>query len=120
MVGLVNFAGCRARHAEMVKRSSSLGTFKAMRISSVLLLICFVAMATAAARGHEANGQAHDNPDTASHALIKTSGEKRIIEANGLPDHQPGQFPNRGNPNSISAQRYRFEMPLKSRASDEP
>ena len=36
----------------------------------------------------------------------------RIVESDGLPDHASGRFPNRNNPNAISAQRYHFEMPL--------
>ena len=59
----------------------------------------------------------HSADDSDSHASIRVEGDKRIIEANGLPDHKPGQFPNRGNPNSISAQQYRFEMPLEPRAT---
>jgi hypothetical protein len=51
---------------------------------------------------------------------MKTDGDKRIIESNGMPDHQPGQFPNRGNPNSISEQQYKFEMPIKPQAAAEP
>ena len=51
---------------------------------------------------------------------ITVSGGERIIIANGLPDHVTGRFPNRGNPNSIGEQRYRFEMPLKPHANDEP
>lgn len=45
---------------------------------------------------------------------VKVSEEngKRIIDSNGIPDHTPGQFPNRGNPNTISPQRYHYEMPL--------
>ena len=91
-----------------------------MRHSTTLLLTCFVAMAAAVARGHEADEPTTNGADKASHAVIKTSGDKRIIEANGLPDHKPGQFPNRGNPNSISAQKYRFEMPLKPHAATSP
>jgi len=44
--------------------------------------------------------------------LITTNGGFRVIRANGLPDHTPGQFPNRGNPNSISAQDYNFRVTL--------
>jgi hypothetical protein len=79
-----------------------------------------MALTAKVVRGHEGDEPAHDGADTASHAVFKTSGDKRIIEANGLPDHKPGQFPNRGNPNSISAQKYHFEMPLKPHANDEP
>ncbi len=43
---------------------------------------------------------------------IKTDENYRYITANGIPDHDPGQFPNRGNPNRISTQRYRFRVPL--------
>jgi len=72
----------------------------------------------AAVLGH---GEDDDSsPGTKSHVVIKKEGDKRIIEANGLPDHKPGQFPNRGNPNSISPQHYRFEMPLKPQVNDRP
>src|SRR6266550_1269571 len=41
---------------------------------------------------------------------ITVTGGERVIQANGLPDHAPGQFPNRGNPNSISEQTYNFRV----------
>ncbi len=43
---------------------------------------------------------------------ITTQGNYRVIRGNGLPDHPAGNFPNPGNPNSISAQNYLFRMPL--------
>src|SRR4051812_35473364 len=43
---------------------------------------------------------------------ISIEGEFRVIRANGLPDHTPGQFPNRGNPNRIAAQNYIFRVAL--------
>ncbi|WP_309709788.1 YHYH protein [Armatimonas sp.] len=43
----------------------------------------------------------------------------RYITANGIPDHVTGQFPNRGNPNAISPQRYTLKVPVKPTASDE-
>lgn len=43
---------------------------------------------------------------------ITTDGEYRYVTSNGLPDHPTGQFPGRGNPNAISAQDYKFRMPL--------
>src|SRR3954452_5132111 len=89
-----------------------------MRRATLILLGILLALAAAAARGHEDDAD-HSGSDKASHATIKTSGDKRIIDANGLPDHKPGQFPNRGNPNEISVQKYHFEMPLKPKAADE-
>jgi hypothetical protein len=43
---------------------------------------------------------------------ITVEGESRVVHANGWPDHTPGQFPNRNNPNRIAAQNYTFRMPL--------
>ena len=37
----------------------------------------------------------------------------RYIESNGIPNHETGAFPNRGNPNRISSQKYKFKIPLK-------
>ncbi|MEV0963337.1 YHYH protein [Streptomyces sp. NPDC049910] len=43
---------------------------------------------------------------------VTVSGSTRSIRANGLPNHATGDFPNPGNPNTISAQSYAFELPL--------
>jgi len=58
-----------------------------------------------------APGLALAQPDTASQVSIEVRGEYRYIVSNGLPDHQPGQFPNRGNPNTIRAQKYEYRVP---------
>ena len=52
-------------------------------------------------------------PPAPSRVTIKVVGEKRVIEANGVPDHKVAPFPNRGNPHEITEQSYRFEVPLK-------
>jgi hypothetical protein len=36
----------------------------------------------------------------------------RYVRSNGIPDHATGQFPNAGNPNTMSEQNYVFRMPL--------
>lgn len=41
---------------------------------------------------------------------ISISGDKRIIRANGIPDHETGRLPNRNNPNTIRVQNYVFHM----------
>ena len=43
----------------------------------------------------------------------------RIIDANGIPDHQTGAFPNHGNPNTISPQTAHYEIPLVPTVSEE-
>ncbi len=90
-----------------------------MRWFSMLVLWSAVVTTGAVAWGHEDDGPPAGTA-AASHVSIETQGDKRVVEANGLPDHKPGRFPNRGNPNSISAQHYRFEMPLKPRVNDKP
>lgn len=51
---------------------------------------------------------------------IKVEGDRRMIVANGIPDHEPGQFPNRGNPNSISTQDYRYSIPSRPQIAPQP
>jgi YHYH protein len=41
----------------------------------------------------------------------------RYVRADGLPNHATGAFPNRSNPNRISAQHYSFRMPLRPAVS---
>ncbi len=43
---------------------------------------------------------------------VAIEGDKRIITANGLPNHDTGDFPNEGNPNTISEQNVNYEYPL--------
>lgn len=51
---------------------------------------------------------------------VTTEGEYRRIQANGIPNHEPGAFPNRNNPNSISAQRYDYKVPLHPQVAAQP
>lgn len=44
---------------------------------------------------------------------VTVDGESRLIDANALPDHETGEFPNSGNPNTISAQDLSYEYPLE-------
>ena len=51
---------------------------------------------------------------------ISTDGEYRRIQANGIPDHTPGQFPNRHNPNVIGPQSYDYKVPLHPKVAEKP
>ncbi|MEM9541927.1 MAG: YHYH protein [Cyanobacteria bacterium P01_E01_bin.42] len=53
-------------------------------------------------------------------ADIKIEGNYRIIESDGIPDHQTGQFPNRGNPHAISSQDFTFRVSLNPRQNNRP
>jgi len=47
-------------------------------------------------------------------------GDLRVIESNGIPDHETGKFPGRGNPNEIREQDYSFAMPVDPEPADDP
>lgn len=86
------------------------------------LLVTSAVLLTGGLSAHEAK---HERDSAYSLKIIRQhkvnifeNGEKRIIEANGLPDHKTGKFPNRNNPNAIAQQKYHFEMPLSPELSD--
>lgn len=92
-------------------------------------LIAATVTAFSAAASLDAHpGHEHDEPHSPSKPRIATvvlAGETepevtitvrdgfRLISANGLPNHETGRFPNRGNPNSIRPQRYDFKVPAE-------
>ena len=78
-----------------------------------LLLVSAVAGAAAVAAAHDDH-----HPVNERNATIVERGEYRLIRSNGLPGHETGQFPNRGNPNRISAQDYTFRVPLTPTVAD--
>ncbi|HEX5219154.1 MAG TPA: YHYH protein [Verrucomicrobiae bacterium] len=99
-----------------------------MKIKFALLLVLGIpAPAIFAHPGHEElptwalaqlNASAQSAASTPeSRVTIVTNGGYRIITANGLPDHAPGQFPNNGNPNRISEQSYTFRITLNSQTN---
>lgn len=57
---------------------------------------------------------------TESAVTIEERDGYRCIVSNGIPNHEPGRFPNRNNPNSIAPQRYQFRVPLTPKSNDEP
>ncbi|MEZ6139498.1 MAG: YHYH protein [Zavarzinella sp.] len=54
---------------------------------------------------------------TASKFEMEIKGSERIIQANGIPNHKVGAFPNRGNPHRIAPQRYYYRIPAKPELS---
>ena len=76
-----------------------------------------LAQAGAPRRG---NATAQPVANVANSVSITTEGEYRVIQSNGWPDHAPGAFPRRGNPNTLMAQSYSFRVPMKPKASATP
>ena len=50
-----------------------------------------------------------DDAEFGTQVTVTVGGASRTIETNALPDHTTGDFPNAGNPNTISAQDLRYE-----------
>jgi hypothetical protein len=75
----------------------------------------FLAQAGPMRRGPAAAPTAGKVENTVS---ITTEGDFRVIKSNGWPDHAPGAFPRRGNPNAATEQSYSFRVPLKPRMSE--
>ena len=44
---------------------------------------------------------------------VTVDGSTRTIQSNALPDHETGEFPNEGNPNTISEQDTSYEYPVE-------
>ncbi|MEQ8709764.1 MAG: YHYH protein [Rhodospirillales bacterium] len=44
---------------------------------------------------------------------VRTDSDYRYITSNAIPDHSPGNFPNRRNPNAIAEQSLSFRVPLR-------
>jgi hypothetical protein len=82
------------------------------KIAFILLNYCFAAAAEQPATTPKIQFN--------NHVSIEVRGEYRYIVANGIPDHQTGDFPNRHNPNSISEQKYEFRMPLHPKVAEKP
>ena len=87
------------------------------------LLVMMMAPETAIAHGDHADSSSDILPFVYSASAENSKvtnqidGNTRIITSNGIPDHKTGAFPNSGNPNSISVQSYRFEMPSEPQKS---
>jgi hypothetical protein len=98
-----------------------------MRRSLVTLLLCLAPAVALAHPNHYATQKttvtllpATEAPPGKTEVSITVEGEKRVITANGLPDHPTGRFPNPDNPNRVAAQRHRFTMPVKPAAAPAP
>lgn len=55
-----------------------------------------------------------------SEVEITEKGFVREIKVNGIPDHEVGRFPNRGNPNSITQRSQSFRVPIEPKQNDQP
>jgi len=88
------------------------------RIKFILLfaLVCTVgAFAQRPPKGRgpqQQRGYGAPSGSYSNQVSLRISGQYRYVTANGIPVHDPGQFPNRNNPNSIRPQRYSYRLPM--------
>lgn len=68
---------------------------------------------------NQGGGQTGGNSASLKNSVsITIQGDKRVIKANGVPDHPMGQFPNRNNPNRLAAQDYNYTIPLHPQVAE--
>jgi len=93
------------------------------KITTVLLLFVTLAGLVLQSFGQLRSRSESNRVETrigTNRVALTVTGEERIISANGLPDHQPGEFPRPGNPNSISSQNYNFHLPAHPEIAAHP
>ncbi|MBL8831789.1 MAG: YHYH protein [Rhodospirillales bacterium] len=93
------------------------------RASGLVVLAVSLAAAPAFAHGEKGHGppagvqkrkalEILSPAKAAARVEIDAASGARFIRADGLPDHEPGRFPNAGNPHSIRQQSYTLRVPL--------
>ncbi len=80
-------------------------------------LLCLLIAIPAFAHDESTNPDwphAHSIPAAIERNIVRLrqEGNYRYISSNGIPNHETGQFPNRGNPNAILAQDHEYKVPL--------
>src|SRR5687767_3221785 len=97
------------------------------RVGFILITILATGVTCLAHAGHAdhssgGGGGAVESENARTKPLVTTEVRDgyRHITSSGLPDHQPGQFPNRNNPNTIAPQTYAFRIPLEPKAGEQP
>ena len=99
-----------------------------MKQTTILFLLCAALLAGQARAqrppnlpgGLASGGFGAGQSATKNQVSIRISGGYRYITANGIPDHQPGRFPNRNNPNSIRPQNHQYRLTPNPRTNATP
>ncbi|MHC4876780.1 MAG: YHYH protein [Planctomycetota bacterium] len=110
---------------KLQKKNASGRLMLAVVTTSLLVVVCLAQRPPM--RRHTANQKrelqlvkADRRLDVSNQVSVTTSGSQRIIRVNSIPDHQVGQFPNRGNPHSIAERVATFRVPTRPRAARTP
>ncbi|MDB6056066.1 MAG: hypothetical protein JWN25_3589 [Verrucomicrobiales bacterium] len=78
-------------------------------------ILVFLLLGPIASPAHDASDptHAHDPASPTNQVTTRFEADWRVMTANGWPDHEPGQFPRKGNPNTLAPQNYTFRIPSK-------
>ena len=85
------------------------------QIRFVLVLISFVFSLKSFAHENHEGDTGHFSlvqyQTLSNYVFIEETNDHLIIKSNGIPSHATGNFPNRGNPHRITAQRHNLRVP---------
>jgi hypothetical protein len=98
-----------------VKVASKLALISSLLIASTLTCLILQSFAQPRPPENRVTTQLGTN-----RVAITVTGGERIVSANGWPDHQRGEFPRPGNPNSISPQNYNLHLPVHPEVAAQP
>ncbi len=106
----------------MLRRDDDFIPIDLLMRSNVSALLALSLTLVPMVQAHEASDPNHVRAANlpTNQVSIRIEGGQRIITANGWPDHAPGKFRRRGNPNTASPQSYSFRVPVKPLATATP
>ena len=98
-------------------------TFKSARNCKVVFFIGLCGLYFTTVQAHE-NINSPDNTfltaikNTLNSVSFEENKNTIVIKSNGIPDHETGNFPRKGNPHAISAQRHILHLPKNPKKND--
>lgn len=98
---------------------------RSLSIAAVTMILLGVTLLVVAQpRGPQLLGPPTPVPDAklalSPQVSITKRAPYRYVTSNGIPNHDPGQFPNRGNPHRIAVQNYQFRFPISPEFAPRP
>jgi hypothetical protein len=82
--------------------------------------LCFTPTPPLKAQPAEPGAQRLTTRIATNRVTMTVTGGERTIQANGWPDHTPGEFPRSGNPNTLVEHAYQFRIPVNPQVAEKP
>lgn len=100
---------------------------------AILCIVCFSCKSNSHSHSHteETANHAHkeegyfgsyslEDKNFGTKTIVTVTDTERKIVTNALPNHKTGEFPRKGNPNTISAQNKTYSLPLNPKYTGKP